>query len=201
MNPTDYQAVLENEFRDYVSLIAERKQTELKLAQKEQFIRATINMLPEEDRECWAVLLEAMSDDEEVGLSDAIRGVLRATPKKYHTATEVKNALTQGGFDFSRYTSNPLSSVHAALKRLKADEVETEKIEGVMAWRWIGSVAIRRGSLAALYGEGGYTTDDSWLKVVREATRPLSDLAGDVRGNEKPRKSLHPLDAGVDKKK
>jgi hypothetical protein len=183
MNPTDYKTVLENEFQDYASLIQDRKQTELKLAQKEQFIRATINMLPEEDREAWEVLLEALSDDEEVGLSDAIRGVLRATPKKYHTATEVKNALTQGNFDFSRYTSNPLSSVHAALKRLKADEVETEKIEGVMAWRWIGSTAIRRGNIAdAFYGGGGDPAENSWLKVVMEATRPLSDLAGENKG-------------------
>lgn len=85
------------------------------------------------------MLLDKLSG-EDVGLSDAIRNVLKAAPKKLHTATEVKKAMTKAGFDFSRYTTNPLSSVHAALKRLKAEEAEVSQIEGVMAWRWVGPI-------------------------------------------------------------
>jgi hypothetical protein len=144
--------VLDREFEDYVSLIAERQRTELKLAQKEQFIRATINMLPEDDREVWEIILENLSS-EEIGLSDAIRGVLRAAPKKYHTATEVRKALAQGNFDFARYTTNPLSSVHAALRRLKPEEAETEKIDGVMTWRWIGPVPAKNALAERLLNE------------------------------------------------
>jgi hypothetical protein len=62
--------------------------------------------------------------------------VLQASPKKFHTATEVRDELRKLKFDFSQYTANPLSSIHAALKRFKPEEAEVTKTEGVMAWRW-----------------------------------------------------------------
>jgi hypothetical protein len=40
------------------------------------------------------------------------------------------------GFDFSSYTSNPLSSIHTTLKRLVPEELETDaRAEGQM-YRW-----------------------------------------------------------------
>jgi hypothetical protein len=137
MATIDYIALLEQAFTDYSKLFAERQSIDLELAQKEQFIRATVNMLPDDKRQGWEILLEKLSA-EDVGLSDAIRNILKVAPKKLHTATEVKKAMVKAGFDFSRYTTNPLSSVHAALKRLKPEEAEVSQIDGVMAWRWIG---------------------------------------------------------------
>jgi len=135
MTAIDYNALLKQAFEEYKELVRERTDIDWKVAQKEQFIIATINMLPDDKKSNWVVLFDALSG-EPVTLSDAIRSVLQASPKKFHTATEVRDALRKLKFDFTQYTTNPLSSIHAALKRLKPEEAEVTKTEGVMAWRW-----------------------------------------------------------------
>ncbi|MFZ1159645.1 MAG: hypothetical protein WAO10_17805, partial [Candidatus Sulfotelmatobacter sp.] len=135
MTAIDYNELLEQAFREYTDLVKERREIDWRAAQKEQFIVATINMLPDDKKGKWVTLFDNLSG-EPVTLSDAIRAVLQAAPKKFHTATEVRDALRKNKFDFSQYTTNPLSSVHAALKRLKPEEAEVSKTEGVMAWRW-----------------------------------------------------------------
>jgi hypothetical protein len=141
MASIDYVELLKQAFEEYADLIFQRREVELTLAQKEQFIRATVNMLPEEQRPNWEMYLDKLSGDD-AGLSGAIRRILRSSSKKFHTATEVKKALVAAGYNFSSYKTNPLSSVHAALKRLKPDEAQMETIDGVMAWRWVGKLAV-----------------------------------------------------------
>jgi hypothetical protein len=135
MTEINYNLLLEQAFKDFGQLCRERQETEWKLAQKEQFIRATINMLSDEEKRAWEASLDELSS-EPVTLSDAIRKALQSTPNKFHTATQVRDALAKAKFDFSQYTTNPLSSIHSALKRLKPEEVQTEKIDGVLAWKW-----------------------------------------------------------------
>ena len=135
MTAIDYNALLEQAFKEYSELVRERREIDWKVAQKEQFIVATINMLPDQEKNKWVTNLDKLSG-EPVTLSEAIRAVLQQSPKKFHTASEVRDALRKTKFDFSQYTTNPLSSIHAALKRLKPEEAEVTKTEGVMAWRW-----------------------------------------------------------------
>ena len=96
-----------------------------------------MNMLSDEDRASFDTALEALSELENVGLTDSIRRVSESSPKKSFTATEVRDVLKKAGFDFSSYKANPLASIHSVLKRLKPDEVEATDIDGVAAWRWI----------------------------------------------------------------
>ena len=140
MAPIDYKALLEQAFSDYSKLLHDRQQLDLELNQKEQFIRATMNMLPEREQAIWRSLLELMSTAENSGLTERIRATLRTAPRNFYTATEVKKMLVEAGFNFSKYEANPLSSVHAALKRLKPEEAEMSHIDGVMAWRWVSRV-------------------------------------------------------------
>ena len=137
MTEIDYKAILSQALDEFAQLLRDRRDTDWRLAQKEQFIRATVNMLPDEDKQAWVLVLDELSH-EPATLSEAIRDVLQRSTKKTLTAAEVRDALKKNGFDFSSYTTNPLSSVHAALKRMKPEEVEMETIDGVMAWRWIG---------------------------------------------------------------
>jgi hypothetical protein len=155
MTPIDYTSLLIDAFSEYADMIAERREIDLKMDHKEQFIRATINMLPESERGSYECLLDNLGMDG--GLSAAVRSILQDAPKKFHTATQVKKALEDGGFDFSGYSSNPLSSVHAALKRLKDDEAEMAKLDGVMAWKWIGVMPVKIPAveqLEEMYGLG-----------------------------------------------
>ncbi len=187
MTAIDYNELLEQAFREYTDLVKERREIDWRAAQKEQFIVATINMLPDDKKGHWLTLFDNLSG-EPVTLSDAIRAVLQAAPKKSHTATEVRDALCKSKFDFSQYTTNPLSSVHAALKRLRPEEAEVTKTEGVMAWRWkdTGRKLRRRkrkynpfrGVVAPM--SSSYVTLDHQLQTVYGGGfMTLGDLAGD----------------------
>jgi cob(I)alamin adenosyltransferase len=58
-------------------------------------------------------------------LSECCRDILRQKGD-WMSAVQVREALNAAGFDFSNYTSNPLSSIHTTLKRLPQEEFETE---------------------------------------------------------------------------
>jgi hypothetical protein len=57
-------------------------------------------------------------------LSECIRDILRQK-QDWMSPVEVRDALLAAGFDFSNYTSPPLSSIHTALKRMVPDELAT----------------------------------------------------------------------------
>lgn len=182
MPPIDYNALLQQEFEEYAGMLLRRQEADFEIAQKEQFIRATINMLPEDKKTTWQGFFEAMSAGD-IGLSDSIRNVLRAAPGKFYTATEVKQMLMKSDFDFSKYTTNPLSSIHAALKRLKPDEAEMNQIEGVMAWRWVKEPSApseleRQKILAELAKRYGRTVAVPYRDLGRKTPIPLAGSEG-----------------------
>lgn len=136
MSDVDYNAVLAKSFDEIKDMVKQREELDLKLSKMYQFIRATANMLPDEGRAIVMAKIEQFTG-ETVGLTDAIRNTLKASPDKWLTAVDVREQLFTSGFDFSGYTSNPLASIHAVLKRMKPSEVESEDMEGVTAYRWI----------------------------------------------------------------
>ena len=139
MAPIDYKALLKQALDEYGIMIFNRQELDLEIAKKKQFIRATMNMLPDEELERFNTAFESLTG-ESLGLTDAIRKVLQSNPKKPFTATEVRDKLKGANFDFSSYKTNPLASIHAVLKRLKPEEVEATDVDGVAAWRWVGEV-------------------------------------------------------------
>jgi hypothetical protein len=68
-------------------------------------------------------------------LSECCRDTLRAK-KDWMSPVEVREALLAAGFDFSNYTSNPLSSIHTTLKRMVPEELETETRPDGQVYRW-----------------------------------------------------------------
>jgi len=68
-------------------------------------------------------------------LSECCRDILRAK-KDWMSPVEVRDALLAAGFDFSSYTSNPLSSIHTTLKRMVPDELLTETRADGQVYRW-----------------------------------------------------------------
>jgi hypothetical protein len=136
MIEVDYQAVLDKSYKEFECLTKQREDLELKIAKLHQFIRATANMLSDEDRVVFMATVDQLAGDA-VGLTDAVRNTLKAAAPKSIAAVGVRDQLLASGFDFSRYTSNPLASIHAVLKRMKPSEVESTNIEGVAVYRWI----------------------------------------------------------------
>jgi hypothetical protein len=118
-----------------------RAEIEVELAKLQQFITATLNMLPEDQQ---AEFSDAIGkrlkslEGKTASLTDAIRKVLQNAKGDRLTVANVRDRLIASGFDFTDYTSNPLASVSTTLKRMKPDEVESSLIAGVTVYRWNG---------------------------------------------------------------
>jgi hypothetical protein len=83
-----------------------------------------------------------------LGLSDAIREILKNKPSEKFYPLEVREHLIAGGFPVSQH-SNLMASIHTALKRMSsglAEIMETKK-EGKTAYQW--SVALVRARATA----------------------------------------------------
>ena len=102
MGPIDYKLLLTQAFAEYGVMVLDRQALDLEIAKKKQFIRATMNMLPDEDRAAFDAALDKLSG-EPLGLTDAIRKALQTEPKKSFTATDVRDKLKRANFDFSSY--------------------------------------------------------------------------------------------------
>ena len=79
------------------------------------------------------------------GLTEECRRMVRLAQGVPLTPMQVKENLDSIGFDFSRYSSNPLSSIHTTLKRMRdAGEVKEVQIVGQgTAYRWVGGPSPR----------------------------------------------------------
>jgi hypothetical protein len=72
-------------------------------------------------------------DDKPRTLTECCREILSGD---WISAVQVRQALQSAGFDFSQYTSNPLSSIHTTLKRLVgADEAEIKPDSNPVLYR------------------------------------------------------------------
>lgn len=138
----DYTMVLDEAITEYEDLRAKRDDLETQIAKKFQFIQATLNLLPDQERLRYAALL-SLGRPEEHGPTIAIKKLLKRMPNRWMTAREVRDMLIVNGFDFSQYKSNPLASVHSILKRLGQEkEIDFAVVDGVMAWKWKGPPSV-----------------------------------------------------------
>jgi hypothetical protein len=144
----------------------QRLATDGEILKSEQFISATANLLPESDRTLILDALETLQELyrlREVGLTDAIRGILKSSPGQWFTAANVRDRLIALGFDFSGYTANPLASVSTTLRRAKSEEMETTNVDGgVTAYRW-NDTAHSTAKMAAMKQAFGISANSARL--------------------------------------
>lgn len=140
MDMVAYIKVVDDAFDKLEELQRRREALDAEAMKLEQLIAATANMLPDNAKEIALKLLDArreLSRTRELGLTDATRLALKAKPSQWLTVSAVRDLLLAYGFDFSSYTTNPLASVSAVLKRMKNEEVEITTVDGgVAAYRW-----------------------------------------------------------------
>jgi hypothetical protein len=87
----------------------------------EQFIAATIPLLPENEQEQLMREFQAERDAREAHsttLTAAIRSALREKIGVQMTVAEVRDRLEANGFDFSHYRTNPLAAISTTLRRM-----------------------------------------------------------------------------------
>jgi hypothetical protein len=140
MDVTHYIAMMQDAFTKLEQLYVERESIDSEIMKLEQLIGATANMLPAEVQDLASkriAVLQELYRVREAGLTNAIRATLRGAAGDWLTVTNVRDQLIKAGFDFSTYSTNPLASISAILRRLKSEDVETRAIEnGVTAYRW-----------------------------------------------------------------
>lgn len=81
------------------------------------------------------IAVEIPGPDVAKTLSECCRDILRQKGD-WMSAIQVRDSLMASGFNFSNYTSNPLSSIHTTLRRLAQEELETESRDGSQVYRW-----------------------------------------------------------------
>lgn len=119
----EYRTALDAASREYETLLAERARIDARIAQLAQTIGSLMRLCNLQPTVGW-------------GLTDAVRGVLRAAGHPL-TAVEVRDQLEAMGFDIARY-SNDLASIHTVLKRLnQAGEVDfVPRAHDKPGYRW-----------------------------------------------------------------
>jgi hypothetical protein len=130
--------VLEDSFQKYAAKFRQREELDAELLKLRQLINATANMLPDDEKADYESQLAALAA-QMTGLTEAVRDALKLATAdgSYATATQIRDHLVKAGFDFTRYSSNPLASVNTALRRFKPEEVEPGQTEsGVTTYRW-----------------------------------------------------------------
>jgi len=119
-------------------------------------------------------------------LSECCRDILRQK-KDWMTPVEIREALLAAGFDFSNYTSNPLSSIHTTLKRMVPDELVTETRDDGQVYRWAEKPEnfVPMNTPATEFPEGHPIAEVQKADRKRRDLRQLYDSG--IRGNEKPK--------------
>jgi hypothetical protein len=153
MTDQDYERLLEETLEKMFRLNERMEQEENELLRLKQFAYATGNMVSDEAKvrisEKYLDLL-AKLQGRDSSLTDSIRTALQSVYPKWQTAAKVKALLLERGFDFSSYSSNPLSSISTALRRLKeTEQIESHDFDGVAAFRATESTRdylLRRGN-------------------------------------------------------
>jgi hypothetical protein len=139
MSSLDYKSILDAAFTSLGLALRARDDAEIEIAKQKQFIAATLQMLPDEERKRFAEMLRQViekHDSRSIGLGQAVRRALSATEPKFVTVAQVRDHLMKSGFDFSEYTANPLASISTTLRRMTPDEVETTVVGTVTCYRF-----------------------------------------------------------------
>lgn len=140
MDDSHYLTLITDAFSKLENLQRDREAIEAEAMKLEQLIAATANMLADDTKSVVMLRLSnlrELSRLRDVGLTDAIRTILKQRAGDWLTVTNVRDRLISLGFDFTEYSTNPLASISTTLRRMKPEEVEVTTVDGgVAAYRW-----------------------------------------------------------------
>lgn len=128
MTTSHYEEIIGSSLQRFRDLYSQREEIDVELVKLRQFLYATLNMVPDEAQEKWRREIDAAVEKataNAASLADSIRKIFADKPMYIFTVYGIREALTDAGFDFSSYKSNPLSSISTTLRRM----VETGELE------------------------------------------------------------------------
>ena len=137
---TEYSQLVREHFDKLRKLNDEKHRIELEISYVKQLLKAVTNLMPDKER---APLLYELGEIvmDQVGLTSMIKKML--TKGKFLSPADIKAALEADGYDFTNYKSNPLSSIHAVIKRFRPSQLETQSwTDGTTRYR----LKLKKGS-------------------------------------------------------
>lgn len=152
----EFTDALDKARTELAKLRRERQLLDVKIRKMEQLVGALNTVNAEDD-----------DDVEMLGITDAIRLVLKQS-RVVMSATAIRDALKNAGFDFvERYGSNLIQAVHVVLKRLVKSEEVMEIDRGDYAertywWALNGTPKSTWGSLADLMNMASPDTQEAF---------------------------------------
>jgi hypothetical protein len=144
MNNDFYKKALDTAIKDLADLMTQREELDNKREEIDRQISHLRSGIFGLSPLCGITVTSMTSDypdlfpdmiDPEVGLTDAVREILKST-RVFITPVRVRDKLKEAGFDLDKY-KNVLASIHTVLKRLyEANEIEMSTREGKTLYRW-----------------------------------------------------------------
>jgi hypothetical protein len=132
----EYRKIVDDHLRKLRELRSEQDRIQRETKSVADLVRAALRMLPDGERSS----LEDDLDDilaQRHGLTKMVRSIITVHYPDYLTPVQIRNEMESNGFDFSFYSSNPLSSIHSVLKRTDSSHIETKNLpDGTIAYRW-----------------------------------------------------------------
>jgi hypothetical protein len=121
--PIDYFQIFTELNRRRAHLTRQRDEAEIELAKLKQLILSTFSMLSEDQQKANQQAIDDIEADSS-GLQDAIKLVFSTHKGEWLTLSNVRDFLSEIGFDFRHYKGNALSSISTTLKRMTAEYLE-----------------------------------------------------------------------------
>ncbi len=133
MTESEYTQLLAKSVERFRELYEQRQAIDVELIKLRQFIDATIIMVDEKEKKKWEAEMDELVGKmiaSSASLADSVRRVFEDHPNYGFTASAIRTMLLEAGFDFSSYTSNPLSSISTTLRRMaEMGELQSGKDE------------------------------------------------------------------------
>jgi hypothetical protein len=132
---SEYFKNFAHQLKELEKLCTSREELNERIEKVRTLLAANYDLMNEKEKAACVDALERVNRSEQ-NLTQSIKRALTQAGREYLTPSQIRDQLVRSRYDFSRYQSNPLVSIHSTLKRIK-DEVEDVTLEeGTKAYRF-----------------------------------------------------------------
>jgi hypothetical protein len=131
---TDYANIFLDQLRSLEKLLEEQQRLRQRLEKHQHMIAATFDLMDEKEKSIFSEAFVKVQRSEQ-SLTEDIRFLLTKAERDYLTAGQLREQLVDCGYDFTRYRSNPLTSIYSTLHRMRAELEVVTLQDGSKAYR------------------------------------------------------------------
>jgi hypothetical protein len=142
---TEYGKSFSDHLKQIANLVEHRDKLDGQIDKLKKLASANYELMDDKEKAAYSGAFEELNRSDQ-SLTHEVRRALMLGGGEYLTPTQIRDRLVKSGYDFSRYQSNPLVSIHSTLNRMKG-EVDTVILEeGTKGYRFHHPPARKRTS-------------------------------------------------------